>query len=138
CSFAAVHALAAIRLEQNILTVETASLVMKLDQGAVVSLRNRLSDEEYIERPGPRWLDMTHGGLEDAGIPADPLEPSNWRITTENGIERAAIEFNGPGRTVTMTIEIAGEEIVVRLSGRSDHPGVISVTWGIFGLQMNP
>ncbi len=138
CSFAAVHAVAAIRLEQNILTVETASLVMKLDQGAVVSLRNRLSAEEYIERPGPRWLDMTHGGLEDAGIPADPLEPSSWRLANENGIERAVLEVSGPGRAVTMTIEIANDEIVVRLAGRSDHPGVISVTWGIFGLQMNP
>ena len=69
-----------LRLEKTTLTVQTRTLEMKFDQGAVISVRNRLTGEEYVQRPGPRWFEMTHMDPRPGG-----LNTGRWKLVEEGG-----------------------------------------------------
>jgi hypothetical protein len=122
---------APVTLSGNELTVSTSTVRAKFTQGALTSLTNVLTNENYVATAGPNFVDMTM--LQPTG---GSLTPGNW-VVNPTGTS-ATIEFRDSVRTVRMTAAVVDNELSLRFEGFSTTTGVISLTWGIFGLSLSP
>jgi hypothetical protein len=135
CTLASGFGQAVLEINKTTLTVRTRTLQIKFDQGAVTSLRNQLTNEEYIHQAGPPWFDLTA----TQPLPGSAI-PGEWSSGQElDGTPNATLPFIGAGRNLSLTVTFApDDEVVLRFAGRVDNPGLISATWGIFGLNLSP
>jgi hypothetical protein len=135
---AARLAAAEIRADKSQLYVSTGSLEVIFQGGAIASIKNVATGEQYVKLPAPQWLQMK---ILDFGDVL-PQPASGWQIVTDAGFGAAAVlPFSGSaGVRITMRIGVdpATDEIAVRLEGEATQPGVVSILWGIQGLSLSP
>ncbi len=118
------------------LTVETSSLRVKFDSGAVTSFFNKTTAEEYIVQAGPPWMIVSmmdspgSGGLTAGAwrLAADPLGGAGARIAFSDGVRTAELQIG---------IDPASDEMIVRIVAHSNQAGVQSAQWGIFGFDLD-
>jgi hypothetical protein len=111
--------------------VVTSTLQATFNQGALIALVNRTTNESYVAKPGSNWLDLPL--LQDNG---EVLTAGTWSMNSDG--KSAAIQFKDSQRTLTMTVGISDDDLFLRFEGSSTAPGVVGLTWGILGLNLTP
>lgn len=128
------HAQAPLEATGGKLTVHTSTIELHFDHSAVVSFKNLLTGEEYVERAGPDWFEV----LRTQPSPA-ALVPGDWVSGQDSdGTPTATLTLTGPDRSASLTVSVVQDEISLKFSGQSNDPGLISLTWGILGLNLDP
>jgi hypothetical protein len=120
------------------LTVTTANAVATFAGLDLVGFVNALTNETYLKKPSNGHF-ATVNAL-SATPPAQQL--SNWTIGAEpgTGLPLATITSNDFLRLQTLTVKIdpATQEIVLRASASVASPGVRGAWWSIAGLDQQP
>jgi len=124
-----------LRLEQSTLIAQTPSLEIRFQQGLLTSVLNRLTKEEYITRASTRLTSITELKPGAAVLVAGP-----WKLDNSDSAQpTATIEFANADSLLIYTVGLGhDDEIVLRISAKTNNPGLISATWGISGLATGP
>ena len=122
---------AAVTLNGNELTVASRTLRAKFTQAALTSLVNLTTNENYIAAPGPNFISATMLNPDN-----QDLVPGAWSVDPSG--TSASIEFHDTVRRVKMTVGVADDDMFLRFEGSSTTPGLVSISWGIFGLNLSP
>lgn len=118
------------------LTAETTTLRVRFNTSAVASIVNKVTGEEYVRQAGPSWLSLyMRDSLETKAMTHGP-----WTLQSDPaGGPGARIQLTASGQTIEFLVGIHPEtdELILRIRGESATPGVQSVQWGIFGLDLS-
>jgi hypothetical protein len=136
-SLAPVSAAPGIEIKNSILTVTTNTLAISFREEAMISLKNLLTGEEYIRQAGANWFNLSMLAQD-----APTLRASAWRLSTDPNTQQptAVIDFQDATHSASLTVGIdqPSGEIFLRIEGKSRQAGVISLQWGIQGLDLAP
>ncbi|MBC7926072.1 MAG: hypothetical protein H7039_10495, partial [Bryobacteraceae bacterium] len=116
------------------LFVLTDEIDMSFEGFNVRSLRNTLTGEIYVSKPGPGWMDLS---LQDPT--SEFLRPGTWQLNTDpdTGLPAASIVATDSVRKVTLTVGVAsgGKEVFFRLEASANRTGVRGLLWGMQGFD---
>lgn len=119
------------------LTVTTANAVATFTGADLVGFVNRLTGESYLRKP-------SSGELAEVNVitpTGQGLQPSNWMTGTDagSGQPNATIEVKDSVRVLTLSVRIdpASQEIVVRSSATAGAAGVREASWSLAGLDLD-
>jgi hypothetical protein len=112
------------------LTVTTANAVATFAGPDLVGFVNALTGESYLKNPSSGNL----ARVDAITSTGQGLQPSNWAVAA--GI--ATITSSDSVRTLTITVRIdpASQEIVLRSSAGVTTPGVRGASWSIAGIDL--
>ena len=122
----------AVELRGGVLSVTTAELEITFSGWNIQTLRNLLTNELYIARPGPGWLDVS---VKD---PTDTvLTHGRWELVTDGNQVVGRITATDSTRQATLTVGVdpSTGEVFYRLEAQSSRPGVRSIFWGLQGFN---
>jgi len=135
--FLSSPAVAAVELDGNTLRLTSPTLTITFEGGAIASIRNRITGEEYLKSSPAVWVNLRHLDGNNG-----EYQPGEWRLTTEgeSGAQLAMLVFSGSRGQIDLTAGVDAEtdEIFLRFRGSSATPGVTSVFWGLQGLNLMP
>ena len=118
------------------LTVTTANAVATFNGPDLVGFTNALTNEQYLKKPSNG--DLAQVDAITSSAPA--LQSSNWSIGTEpgTGAPLATITTSDSLRSLTITVKIdpASQDIVLRSSASVTSSGVRGASWSIAGLDL--
>ena len=118
------------------LTVTTANAVATFSGPDLVGFVNSLTSETYLKKPSSGDLAQVDA-ITNTG---QALQSSNWTIGLEpgTGVPLATITSQDSVRTFTLTVKIdaATQEIVLRSSASVTSGGVRGASWSIAGLDL--
>lgn len=120
-----------LAVRNGVLTVVNEEAEIVFDGLSVRTLRNRITDELYIAKPGPGW----HALLSQSGG-AEALKVGTWELRTDAaGQTAASISATVDSRIMRLHVGLAPEgEISLRLEAESS-PGLRSAVWGMQGFD---
>ena len=125
-----------VSLAGNVLTIDTGNIHAEFTAAALTALVNKATGESYIAQPGPSWFSVNM--LDPINI---ALTAGTWKLTTDPASNQTTgqITYTDATRTGTLTVGIdpTTDEMFVRASGSSTNPGVLSVSWGMFGFDFS-
>jgi hypothetical protein len=130
-------AAAQIAASGRTLTVTTANAVATFTGADVVGFVNRLTGESYLRKPSSGELAFVNA-MSSTG---QSLQTSNWVLGTEagTGLPLATIEVKDTVRVLTLSVRIdpASQEIVLRSSATVSTKGLRAASWSIAGLDLD-
>lgn len=120
---------------KNELTLETDSTKLVLRGAAIATLVNKHNGTNYVVQQGVDWISLN---LE---TPVEkPMTGGAWELVTNEatGEKQARIPFRDETRSILLHagVDSSTGEIFVRPEGSSSNPGVQSIFWGAFGLDL--
>lgn len=126
-----VLAQAQLAVRNGVLTATNDEAEIVFDGLSVRTLRNRITNELYIGKPGPGW----HALLTQSGG-AEALKVGAWELQTDAaGRTTAVISASAGSRIMRLHVGLASEgEISLRLEVESS-PGLRSAVWGMQGFD---
>src|SRR5204862_5186319 len=117
-------------------TVTTTNAVATFNGADLVGFANALTSETYLKKPSNGDLVQ----VDAIASTGQALQTSNWTVGTEQGtgLPLATITAQDSARTFTMTVKIdpASQEIVLRSSASVTSGGVRGASWSIAGLDL--
>jgi hypothetical protein len=119
------------------LLVEDGNLRLSFRSAALVSMVNKQTGQEYLISPGPNWIALSRFDL--AGAPTS-LTPAAWRPAGQGSSRpSASLDFRGELGKMTLTVGVDrdSDEIFLQVTCDAASPGLQSVQWGFFGLDLN-
>jgi len=117
------------------LTVTTTNCVATFKRADLTGFTNVLTGEAYLNLPTSTAL----ANLETITATGLPLEASNWVLSpAPGGGTVATLTMADSIRTLVMTVRVdaASQEVVVRVSGGASKPGIRNVSWTLAGLDL--
>jgi hypothetical protein len=118
------------------LTVTTANAVATFSGADLVGFVNSLTGESYLKKPSGGDLTV----VDTIAYTGQSLQASNWAVGVEpgTGLPLATITSHDSVRTFTMTVKVdpASQEIVLRSSAGASSPGVRGASWSMAGLNL--
>ena len=118
------------------LTATTTNAVATFNRADLVGFENVLTGETYLRLPSAGQL----ATVDTPTQTGQPLQASNWTIGSEPGTGHplATMSLTEGGRTLIVSVKIdpASQEIVVRTSATVTAPGLRHASWGIAGLDL--
>ena len=123
-----------MKLENNILTVETATQTATFENGAITSLVSKQSGARYIETDsGEVGVSATWAGGETRRLDTGAVE---CRLLSEKRAEFVYHSWYGDGVTYITSDDETGD-ILVRPCASSGRPGLKSCNFNIRGIDKN-
>ena len=117
------------------LTVTTANAVATFNGPDLVGFVNSLTNETYLKNPSAGELAQ----VDTIASTGQALQSSNWTIGSEpgTGLPLATITSSDSVRTFTLTVKIdpASQEIVLRCGASVSTAGLRGASWSIAGLD---
>jgi hypothetical protein len=129
-----LQAVAQIVASGQTLTVTTTNATATFQGPDLVGLTNATTGESYLRSASPTPL----MNLEMQGSPSQNLQASNWTTSTQGGTTVASLTMQDSMRSVTISVKVdsASQEIVIRVSGQATQTGVSAAYWGTAGLDL--
>jgi hypothetical protein len=119
------------------LTVTTTNMTATFAGPDLVGIVNTATGGRFLTNPSQGEL----ASINAFSGNGQPLQASNWTPGTEPGTGHptATIATQSPGRTLTLTVKIdpATQEIVLRLNASVSAPGLREASWSLAGLDID-
>jgi Domain of unknown function (DUF6259)/Viral BACON domain len=127
---------AQISVNGRTLTVTTTNAVATFNGADLVGFVNSLTAESYLKKPSDGHLAFVNSVTQTGQL----LQASNWTIASETGtgLPVATVTLSDSVRSMIVTVKIdpASQEIVLRSSANVTSPGVRGASWVIAGLDL--
>ena len=115
------------------LTVTTANAVATFRGPDLAGFTNSLTGESYLRLPATSPL----SSLVTLGGSASTLRSSGWTKGADSGTATLTESDSIRTYTITVSVDAASQEIVVRVGGQSSTPGLRYCSWYLAGLDLN-
>src|SRR4051812_41893695 len=127
---------ASLQANGTTLTVTSANAVATFSGADLVGFVNSLTGEQYLKQPSIATL----ANVDVITPTGQALQVSNWSVGTESGtgLPLASVTLSDAVRTMTVTVKIdpASQEIVLRSSATVSTAGVRGASWSFAGLDL--
>jgi hypothetical protein len=125
-----------VRVEGARILVETGTLSAILDRGRLISFRNRLTGEEFLDGRGGDTAPMTlvYGGGERVAVEAEPFGQVSVRSLSATRAEVVVAGWDGDG-VIAVSADPETGDLVVEPGAFSSRPGVRACRWTLGGIR---
>jgi hypothetical protein len=126
-----------VTVKDDKVLIETQSLSAIIQKGVLISLKSKMSGEEFIAKPDTnqfRALQLLYGDNEIIQINEEKFGRTESRQISEQRAEVVFQSWDGDGVLFISVDEETGD-LLIEPSAYSSRPGVRAVRWNISGLK---
>lgn len=128
---------ASIKVTDNKVYVDTASLTAIIDRGFIVSLKSKATGEEFIEKPdvtGTAALRIVYTADDTANIDDAKFGSIITRQLSDKRAEILFHSWDGDG-VIALSVDEERGDMLIEPSAYSSRPGVRACRWCLAGLR---
>ncbi len=126
-----------VKVTDNKIVIDTISLSATIEKGVIISLKDKPSGEEFIEKPDTanfRALQLLYRNNELININEEKFGSTETRQLSEQKAEVRFNSWDGDG-VLNVSVDDLTGDLVIEPSAYSSRPGVFACRWNISGIK---
>jgi hypothetical protein len=128
---------ASVVVQDDKVYIETYTLIAVIEKGVLLSLRSKISGEEFIEKPDINYfraLQILYSNNEIINVNEEKFGSIKTRQISDRSAEILFHNWDGDG-VLFITVDAETGDLLIEPSAYSSRPGVRACRWNMSGLK---